>query len=233
MELERPEISLTSIDLEPDKEEAKRQTRSLSELPERLKGWLEVGTPVVQAINVVNSESDPLLVDYLRNESYFKFFSVHFACDFKPPKDGSFADAWVEIQLIPLSGEAEVVAWSMNPLSAGVEEKVTKTYKLGADIKFVPVEIGGSGECKREYTGKDVHIEAHRLMTDTPSWEFIHTKARPIRGVYLLDLVVRLPSAIQSKVKTCLTANVEDRKFKLFKYRTPFHADAKNEVTVG
>jgi len=235
MELERPEIPFTSVDLQPDEEEAKRQTRGIAELPERLKGWLEIGIPVVKAIDVAHSESDPSIIQYLQNEKNFKFYSVHFACDFKPPKDCSFADAWFEIQLLPepISVKKEVVAWSMNPLTEGIEQKVTKTYKLDAMIKFEPVGLGGSGERIKEFTGTEVHIEAHRLGTNKPSWEFIHTEARSIRGIYLLDLVIKQPNTIKSKIIASLTANVESYKFGIFKYHTPIQPSPNQERIVG
>jgi hypothetical protein len=222
--LELPEPELHAIRLDPDK----RTTLAPGDKeagPQ--KGRLSLSVPLLTPLDTKTVAADAM--PFLKAHPRSAFHLLSLTASFTHIESDPFESAWVDIALRCPAPEAAVhpVAWSMIPRSIEEAVSVSRTVKLGSDLKFShPVAgLGASfGAGKKEtvtFTLRDVRVEALKEGTRDPRWEFWPTTSGTIRGMQTLCLVIDLPADAHGTASVNIGATIRLHRIKkVFRFKS-------------
>jgi hypothetical protein len=224
MHMDIPECKLTDVSLVPIDEKLRgfRGPR-----PSDLKGWLQIGEPLVRELDAKTLGKSPL-TQFVRESKDYRFLLLHFACSFRPMDGESFAEAWFKVRLSATLDKA--IAWSMTPERLTDEYKLTNSVTLGAGLKLQPVTVKAETSAEREATVAEVYIEALNLLASDPVWELRRTRSRELRGLHQVQLVARLHREARGRAELSLSASVERKMMGIIPYAAAFEDTATNAI---
>ncbi len=212
IEFEMPSAEWDSLVLEPDV----RETLGGETLPdpgEPLTERFSIGGPVVRALvpgdPVLDSDAQAFVA---AAGATSRFCVVDVACSFRPHTDERFFSAWLQVSMSRADEltDPAPIAWSMEPLRAVDPVEISRTVRLGPNLKFLSA---GEVDWDKKYTKNEYFIEGLYLLNDNPAWEFHQTSASQIRGSHLLRFVAQLPTGVSVTGRLGLGAELERRKF--------------------
>lgn len=212
VEFEMPDAEWDSLVLEPDV----RETLGGPAGPapgEPLAERFSIGGPVVRALvpgdPVLDGDAQAFVAAFGATS---RFCVVDVACSFRPHTDERFFSAWLQVSMSRADQQADPapIAWSMEPLQALDLVEISRTVRLGPNLKFLSA---GEVDWDKKYTKNEYFIEGLYLLKENPAWEFHQTSASQIRGSHLLRFVAQLPIGVSVVGQLGLGAELERRKF--------------------
>jgi hypothetical protein len=184
----------------------------------RLDGWLKIGVPWCTPLTQTIAGNDPELLRYITSRnSQHRFALVAFSCTFNPQGDAEFVKAWVEVQLSRDDGSSgpQPVAYSMQPLKGDTPQQLSRTVKIGSDLKI----LQQGAEVQLTQNVENLFIEALYEGQSNPAWELSRTPAASIKGVQRFSMVVQQPNQAPSSGSVTISASVEKKRFGVFTYK--------------
>jgi hypothetical protein len=187
-------------------------------LPEELKGWLKIGTPLTKTIQAQG-----------RADSIHRFGYVQLAVSMRPAEDEPFQSVWLKIMLAGDAGDAgneqrQPIAWSLHPKSESTSVEFTSKLNLDASLKFKGAGIGAARESGEKFTRVDAYLEAFNELRSDPLWEFNATEAVKIRGNHRLHMIVRYGAGAPCRGLVELKATVQRKRWGLIEYTAALDA---------
>jgi hypothetical protein len=207
-----------------------------SDAPDHQDDRIAIGRPLCTQITAADLDDEPRAV--LESEPDSTFWLLRLTCSFRADTEAPMASAWLEADLVPeRPADAELTAWSMEPLSltdqvtVSSEVSVNASFKLAS--KLIPFDVGPSfgSDRKHDYEKRLPWVEAHREGTDRPSWIFTQTPATDIRGVHRLRTIVAVPVGATARAEVRAGATLQLKRLGLITYRTPL-TDVPDQRTV-
>ena len=147
----------------------------------------------------------------------YDFWVVRWACTFRPSPSCEFVRASVAIELSQSRSaiKGNAVAYDMFPRSVDIPITVKRTYSVSPEIQFKFTEsiegkvTLGSAERSSEYTVYEPEITAFGFRESSAGWDFDRTRARPVRGIKELYLLVKKPKGDPLWGRFKLSASVQ------------------------
>ncbi len=211
---EVPDMPDIDVALEPDRRPVKGVAqRDIG----RLEGWIRIGQPWCTALTAKVAGDDADLKRYVAGgAAQSRFAVVSLSCTFAPQGDAEFVKAWVQVHLARDDGQTSPapIAYSMQPVRGGSPRQLTRTVKVGADLKLLQtgVEEGVIDNIE------NLFVEALYEGESNPAWELSRTSAASISGVQRFSMVVLQPKVAVSSGIVTVTATVENKRFGIFTY---------------
>ena len=188
-----------------------RKGNTTRELPEELRGWIKLGTPIVAPVGDPVTQGDT-----------HRFAHVQLAVSLRPGDEEPFQSVWLKVQL---SRESRIendasppIAWSLHPKTQSSPVEVTTKLKLNGSLKFSGVGIGTDQERDQKFTHNEVHLEAFNDLRSDPVWEFRGTELTPIRGAHRLHMIVRYEKGTACRGNVKLEATIQRKRWGLIEY---------------
>jgi hypothetical protein len=212
VEFEMPDTEWDSLVLEPDVRETLGEPTG-PDPGEPLAERFSIGGPVVRALvpgePVLDGDAQAFVAAVGATS---RFCVVDVACSFRPHADERFFSAWLQVSMSRADQQPAPapIAWSMEPLQALDPVEISRTVRLGPNLKFLSA---GEVDLDKKYTKNEYFIEGLYLLEQNPAWEFHQTSARQIRGSHLLRFVAQLPMGISVVGRLGLGAELGRRKF--------------------
>jgi hypothetical protein len=225
MNIEIPESKLADVSLRPIAEETTRGGPAASPLD----GWIQIGEPLVRELTV-EALGDTPLAAFVRGSEH-RFVLLYGACSFSPAEGEPFEKVWFKVNLTATAGSA--IAWSMTPQRLTDHSKLTTSLTLGAELKLEPITVKAERAVERETNVGEVYVEALNLLGSNPVWELRRTRARELRGLHQLQLVVRLPRDASGMADLSLEASVRRKKLGLIPYSAVLEGRAAGVVRLA
>ena len=178
-------------------------------VPKSFKELLCVGVPQVRPLLSDELEKNEELRRFLKAEGGRKTYHlVRISCSFNPAEEDRIVEAWLQVDLSNLDERSEQtvpIAWALQPLRAESRpSEVESAIKIGADLKFLNVELNRSAKAEV----REAILQAHNVLAENPYWQFRETGADRLDDIYHLDMVVQSPKGVPTRGALSVRANV-------------------------
>lgn len=178
--------------------------RQRADAPEKLKGVLAFGGPVVHdclALAKANNQKPDAEMKLLSDRHRFTYLRL--ALTIRPQKD-----LIVRFVSLDLALDGNALCWSMEPMKVEQEIKSKAEVSLSTKFKIKIAEIGGQEKESAEYVVYQPVIEAFNLQRADPAWELRAAPGKQLSGVQLFHMVVQSPKVGKSQARVTLRADI-------------------------
>lgn len=191
-----PEAHFHDIALEPEAKDRELAANSgvLNEPP--LLKRLSIADPVVVPLDAGKAfVNDPdVAAFFTKHKDQYQFFLVRLACSFAPPHDEPISRAWVTVTLRANDGDKTTAVIALDPARLVDTQDVERNWKAG-----VSLEVHEGAKLGFEMGPVVKRPEGELVMTAVgigerkSGWEMYRTKATPIAGIYVFNLLIQAP----------------------------------------
>jgi hypothetical protein len=185
-----------------------------------LDGRISLGGPVATHLTAKDVADDADLRLFVEREAAEAVYHrAHMYLTFEPAAASAprLESTSVDIRLTATGAARQPVAWSMAPLRVADTTQVTTSLSLGPELKLFEVAAtAGSVQRTRTEERDEIFLEALRPLRANPSWLFLRTDRRELRGAHLLVMVVRAPVGTPTEMAVRVTGTARHRR--LFSY---------------
>ncbi|MFV2197454.1 hypothetical protein [Nocardiopsis sp. LOL_012] len=114
----------------------------------------------------------------------------------------------VELKLSSAENVRAPVAWSISPMRVDDVKQMTRTFRLGPELRFLDAELTlGGYEAHSSHTRTAPFLLGVRELRDDPGWEFSRTRSTPLDGSHRLVLVVRSGRGVSTGITGVVRAS--------------------------
>jgi hypothetical protein len=187
------------------------EDRQRADAPEKLKGVLAFGEPVVHdclALAKAAGQKPDAEMKLLSDQHRFTYLRL--ALTIRPQEN--LLVRFVSLDLV-LGGNA--LCWSMEPMKIEQELKSKAEVSFSTKFKIKLAEFGGQTKESAEYVVYQPEIEAFNLQRSDPAWELRATVGKQLSGVQLFHIVVQAPKVGECQARVTLRADIIRKGFLL------------------
>jgi len=106
----------------------------------------------------------------------------------------------------------------MSPTLVTHHAQVSRSIKIGPQLKLVGAEIGGLGvEHATSHQTAEAFLEALCELHADPAWQFTRTRTIALRGSHRLAMIVSAPRSSDTQATVTIRASI--RRWRLLPYR--------------
>jgi len=200
------------------------EERHRADAPEKLKGVLAFGEPVVHdclALAKVAGQKPDAEMKLLSDQHRFTYLRL--ALTIRPQEN-----LLVRFVSLDLALDRNALCWSMGPMKVEQELKSKAEVSFSTKLKIELAEIGGQTKESAEYVVYQPVVEAFNLQRTDPAWELRAAPGKQLSGVQLFHMVVQAPKGRQCQARVTLRAEIMRHGF-LFSYRAR-RADLREDI---
>jgi hypothetical protein len=198
--------------------------RQRADAPEKLKGVLAFGEPVVldcfALARAAKEDPDPGM-KLLSDEHRFNYLRL--ALTIRPKEN-----LVVRFVSLDLTLDGDALCWSMEPMKVEQEIKAKAEVSFSTKFKIKMAEFGGGEKASQEYVVYQPVIEAFNLQRSDPGWELHAQTGKQLSGIQLFHMVVQAPKARECRARVSLRADIMGHGF-LWNY-TARRSDQREHV---
>jgi hypothetical protein len=197
-----------------------------SDAPEKLKGVLAFGEPVVydsEALaKAAGKELDPEL-QLLSDQHRFSYMRL--ALTIRPQENMLVRFVSLDIGL-----DSGALCWSMEPMKIEQELKSKSEVSISSKLKVKLAEVGADEKESAEYVVYQPVIEAFNVQRADPAWELRAAPGKQLSGIQCFHMVIQAAKSEQCHAKVSVRAEIMRRGF-IFNYRAR-RSDQSEEIAV-
>lgn len=201
-----------------------------ADAPERLKGVLAFGEPVVYdsatLAKAAGKELDPEL--RLLSDQH-RFTYVRLALTIRPQEN-----LLVRFVSLDLTLDGGALCWSMEPMKVEQELKSKTEASISSKLKVklaeVGAEVGAGTKESAEYVVYQPVIEAFNVQRADPAWELRAAAGKQLSGIQLFHMVIQASKLAQCHAFVSIRAEIMRQGF-LFSYRAR-RSDQRENIAV-
>jgi hypothetical protein len=190
------------------------EERHRADAPEKLKGVLAFGEPVVHdSVKLAKASGEKPDAEMRLLGDHHRFTYVRLALTIRPQEN-----LLVRFVSLDLALDGGALCWSMEPMKVEQELKSKAEAKISSKLKVKLAEIGSETKQSAEYVVYQPVVEAFNIQRADPAWELRAAPGKQLSGVQLFHMVVQAPKGADCHAQVSLRAEIMRQGF-LFSYR--------------
>jgi hypothetical protein len=191
-----------------------------------LQGLLAVGAPLLfDTVALADAGGMKLSPEIKLLISSSRFWTLRLPLSVRP-REG----LRVPLIVVEVSLSSPSTSWSMHPERIEREVKLKSTAEVSAGLKLSGASMGTKAADSEEYVTLVPNVFAYGVGTSLAFWELQPAVGEPIRGIYILEMVIKAPQGLPQRASVAVRADVYEKGI-IFQRKARKAADA-SEVAV-